>query len=82
VSGIDGADHPRHLDATFTISKEDNSYYLTRKNGDGSSGRYPLSRDGNVFIKINDKFGAYYIVSKSYMEIYDRQGYIRTAKRI
>lgn len=72
---------PTFTDATFKILKENGAYYLERTNGDGSSGKYILTRDGNSFIKNNDKFGAYYVISGANLKIYDRNGFIRDAKK-
>lgn len=68
------------MDASMTIVVEDGQYYLDRKNGDGSSGRYRLTRDGNAFIKNGDKFGARYVVTRAGLELHDKQGFIRMAR--
>jgi len=80
-SWYDDVGSPGFMDATFNILRRGDSYYLYRKNGDGSTGTYPLLRDGRKYIKINDKFGAYYVVSDNGLEIYDSNGFIRTARR-
>ena len=73
---------PTYTDATLNIIKEKGVYYLERINGDGSSGKYKLNRVNNKFIKVDDKFGAYYIISNSNLKIYDSNGFIRDAKKI
>lgn len=73
---------PTFTDATLNILKENGAYYLERVNGDGSIGKYQLKRDGEKFIKINDKFGAYYVISNSNLKIYDSKGFIRAAKKV
>ncbi|WGO98120.1 hypothetical protein QFX18_19115 [Saccharophagus degradans] len=73
---------PNYLDATFTIMQRGDSYTLYRRNGDGSSGSFYLRRDGNKFIKVGDKFGAYYVVSRSGLDIFDSKGFIRKAREM
>ncbi|GMU48777.1 MAG: hypothetical protein AMXMBFR31_10030 [Candidatus Desulfobacillus denitrificans] len=72
---------PSYGDATLTIEKEGDRYFLSRRNGDGSGGRYQVERKGTVYTKIGDKFGAKYIVTEKGLEIHDKAGYIRTAKK-
>jgi hypothetical protein len=74
--------HPILGDATLTIYSENNQYYISRKNGDGSQGKYLLTKSGNKYIKNHDNLGAYYVVTNTGLKIYDKMGYIRTAKRI
>tara|TARA_R110001606_G_scaffold38472_1_gene107702 strand:+ start:677 stop:994 length:318 start_codon:yes stop_codon:yes gene_type:complete len=73
---------PTYFDATFIISEENGNYYISRINGDGSKGKYRAEKNGKKFIKINDKFGAYYIITKKGLTLNDQAGYIRTAKKI
>lgn len=73
---------PSFMDTTYTISNEDNQYYIKRKNGDGSEGKYRAKKHKNKYIKLNDKHGAYYVVTDDGLKIYDKAGYIRTAKTI
>ena len=73
---------PDFADATFTIEQEGESYFLGRRNGDGSGGRYKLTKSGNTYLKVGDKFGAKYVVTDRGLELHDREGYIRTAKKI
>lgn len=72
---------PSYGNATLTIEKEGDRYFLSRRNGDGSGGRYRVERKGTVYTKIGDKFGAKYIVTEKGLEIHDKAGYIRTAKK-
>jgi hypothetical protein len=68
------------LNAEYDIFQADGVYYLHRSNSDGSEGSYPLKKVGNKYIKLGDKFGAYYVVSPEGLKIYDQMGHIRTAK--
>ncbi|NWA28588.1 hypothetical protein HX882_26645 [Pseudomonas gingeri] len=70
---------PAFGNAVFTILNDSGTYYLVRRNGDGSSGRYRLEKTGKTYVKIGDKFGAKYLVTSQGLELHDRQGYIRTA---
>ncbi|EME5358421.1 hypothetical protein IPC699_05320 [Pseudomonas aeruginosa] len=67
------------MDATMTILVKDDQYYLDRRNGDGSGGRY-RTREGISFIKNGDKFGARYVVTRAGLELHDKQGFIRMAR--
>jgi len=73
---------PDFADATMIIEQEGEQYFLNRRNGDGSGGRYKLKKAGNSYSKIGDKFGAKYVVTNKGLEIHDRGGYIRTARKI
>ncbi len=65
---------------TLYIVKEEDFYFLIRKQQSGSWGEHALLRDGNRFSVFNDRFGAYYVISSSgHLEIYDQKGYIRSA---
>lgn len=81
VTGVwyDDVGSPDYLNATLTINQEGERFYLKRVSGDGSSGEYPLTRQGQKYIKINDKFGAFYIIKNNKLEIYDNKGFIRDA---
>lgn len=68
------------LNAGYEIYKADGHYYLHRTNSDGSEGTYPLKKAGSKYIKFDDKFGVYYIVSPKGLKIFDKMGHIRTAK--
>ncbi|WP_197724544.1 hypothetical protein [Dickeya fangzhongdai] len=75
----DDVGSPNYLDSTLTIFSNTKGIYLKRLNGDGSTGTYPLEKQGNKYKKIGDKHGAYYIIKGNSLEIYDRVGFIRTA---
>ncbi|SER20923.1 MULTISPECIES: hypothetical protein [Pseudomonas] len=81
---LDDLGSPNYLDAQFKIVKDDGKYFLERRNGDGSGGRYRLEKekDDEAYIKVGDQFGAVYVVTPEGLEIYDRDGYIRTAKEL
>ena len=68
------------LNSGYQIYETDGHYYLHRTNSDGSEGTYPLKKVGDKYIKLDDKFGSYYVVSQNGLKIFDKMGYIRTAK--
>ena len=76
----DDVGSPAMMNADLSIKKNANGYAMSRVNGDGSRGNFPLKKNGNTYSKINDNFGTKYIVTSSGLEIHDRMGYIRTAK--
>lgn len=80
---LDDLGSPTYLDAQLTIVKDNGRYFLERLNGDGSGGRYRLEKQKGkeAYIKIGDKFGALYVITPRGLEIFDKQGYIRTAKK-
>ena len=78
----DDVGSPTFFDATFKIQNDNGKYYIHRISGDGSRGKYKAEKSGNKFIKINDKFGAYYVITDNGLTINDKNGYIRTAKLI
>lgn len=80
-SWYDDVGSPEYMDCTFTIFKNKKGLFLKRANGDGSSGTYPLKKEHGKYIKINDKFGAYYIIKDNNLDIYDKEGFIRSAKQ-
>jgi sensor histidine kinase YesM len=80
-SWYDDVGSPEFLDATFTITKTSQGYFLKRLNGDGSSGTYKITKLDNKYKKNNDKFGSYYIIDTEGLKIYDKDGYIRTARK-
>lgn len=75
----DDVGSPDYMDSTLIISKKGQDYFLTRINGDASKGVYELNKKGNKYNKVNDKFGAYYVLDDNGLSIYDKDGYIRTA---
>jgi len=79
-SWYDDLGSPTFLDATFNIVNDNGTCKLHRVNGDGSVGDYPLDLVGNKHFKRGDKFGAYYIPTSNGLDIYDKNGFIRTAK--
>jgi hypothetical protein len=79
-SWYDDLGSPAYGDATLTIEKEGEKYFVSRRNGDGSGSRYRLERKGTEYIKVGDRFGAKYVVTGKGLEIHDKAGYIRTAK--
>lgn len=78
---VDDVGSPKFMDAQLTIEREGDRYFVVRRNGDGSGSRMRLERDGNTYIKVGDKFGAMYKVTAQGLEIHDRRGLIRAAKR-
>lgn len=79
----DDVGSPDYLDAYLTISKaSDGRYTLKRVNGDNSLGYFSLEKQGNVFYVNNNKFGSFYVVRKNGLEIHDKRGYIRTARKV
>lgn len=80
-SWYDDVGSPEFLDATFTITRTSQGYFLKRLNGDGSSGTYLLTKLDNKYKKNNDKFGSYYVIDGNGLKIYDKDGYIRTARK-
>ncbi|MBA0216225.1 hypothetical protein H4F33_16300 [Pectobacterium brasiliense] len=80
-SWYDDVGSPEFLDATFTITRTSRGYFLKRLNGDGSSGTYQLTKLDNKYKKNNDKFGSYYVIDGNGLKIYDKDGYIRTARK-
>ena len=62
-------------------NQENEKTFLVRNNGDGSQGTYELTQSGNTYVKVGDKFGAYYVLESDGLHIYELQGYIRTAKK-
>lgn len=79
---LDDLGSPEYMDAHFTIVKDSGKYFLERRNGDGSGGRYRLEKQKGkeAYVKVGDKFGAVYVVTPNGLEIFDSAGYIRTAK--
>lgn len=73
---------PDWLDVTYTISRVNGTYYIHRLNGDGSTGRYKLTRDGKYLRRVNNKFGAYYGFSGKDLVVYDKLGKIGEASYI
>ena len=73
---------PSYGDSTLIIEKDMNNYFISRRNGDGSGSRYRVKKLGNQFSKIGDKFGANYVITSKGLEIHDKAGYIRTAKKL
>lgn len=76
----DDVGSPAFLDATFIIESEGRRFFVHRKNGDGSEGRYGVERSKNTYTRIGDKFDAKYIITPKGLELHDRAGYIRTAR--
>jgi hypothetical protein len=73
---------PEYGDSTLTIEKDNDKFFIARKNGDGSGSRYRLEKSGNIYAKVGDRFGAKYIITNGGLEIHDKAGYIRTAKKL
>lgn len=71
---------PTYGDATLTIEKDGDRYFISRRNGDGSGSRYRVERKGAEYTRVGDQFGAKYVVTAKGIEIHDKAGYIRTAK--
>ena len=42
---------------------------------------YKITKLDNKYKKNNDKFGSYYIIDTEGLKIYDKDGYIRTARK-
>lgn len=80
-SWYDDVGSPEFMDATFTITKTSQGYFLKILNGDGSSGSYKLTKLDNKYKTNNDKFGSYYVIDAEGLKIYDKDGYIRTARK-
>lgn len=72
-------------DATITITAVSGRYKAVRVSGDGSKSDMTLSRltgQGTDFLVDHDKFGARYVITPVGLELHDKNGYIRTAKKI
>lgn len=80
-SWYDDLGSPKFGDATLVIEQAaDSRYFLVRRNGDGSGGRFLLERRGAEFIKVGDRFGAKYVIKGDNLDLHDKQGFIRSAK--
>lgn len=73
---------PDYGDSTLILESDSGKFFVIRKNGDGSGSRYRVNKSGNSYIKVGDRFGAKYVITEKGLEIHDKAGYIRTAKKI
>lgn len=73
---------PSYGDSTLIIENDNNTFFIVRRNGDGSGGRYRLEKSGNAYTVVGNRFGAKYIVTDEGLEIHDKAGYIRTARKL
>lgn len=75
--GVLGVWYDEVGDAETKIEKIGYEYKLKRVNGDGSSGEYQLTRDGN-WLKKNDRFGTKYQIIGDRLDVFDDNGFIKS----
>lgn len=73
---------PDYGDSTLILESDSGKFFVIRRNGDGSGSRYRVNKSGNSYLKVGDRFGAKYVITEKGLEIHDKAGYIRTAKKI